>query len=164
MPHCAAPWLWNARCKAPPLRVCDGKPSTVVISYPPTCPAAVRQEQTGAPSTRTVQAPQSPASQPIFVPIRPRSSRKTCDRRFVAAAATRTSLPLTLNESSGATSSMRVRLGRLHERPSDQLARGVHAIRRGCADVIDRRKRGEFVRTDRARNICFDALAAQPRL
>ncbi len=36
---------------------------------------ATRQAQVCRPSSSTVQAPQSPASQPTLVPVRPRSSR-----------------------------------------------------------------------------------------
>jgi hypothetical protein len=36
-------------------------------------------------SSRTVQAPQSPASQPILVPVRPRSSRSAAARRATGA-------------------------------------------------------------------------------
>ena len=54
---------------------------------PATWPTGTRQAQTGSPSSSTVQAPQSPASQPTLVPVRPRSSRSTCgqprDRRAV---------------------------------------------------------------------------------
>ncbi len=50
--------------------------------------AVVRQAQTGAPFSRTVQAPQSPASQPTLVPRRPRSSRSTSRRRRPGRLAT----------------------------------------------------------------------------
>ena len=43
---------------------------------PSACAAGTRQAQTCAPSSSTVQAPQSPASQPILVPVRPSSSRR----------------------------------------------------------------------------------------
>src|SRR5262245_31743576 len=39
-----------------------------------------RQDRTGTPSTRTVQVPHSPSSQPCLVPMRPRSSRSTSRR------------------------------------------------------------------------------------
>ena len=51
-------------------------PSTVSIAAPSACAVATRQAQTCSPSISTVQAPQSPASQPILVPVRPSSSRK----------------------------------------------------------------------------------------
>ena len=52
-------------------------PSTVVTAAPVTDAAGIRQAQTGSPSTRTVQAPQSPASQPTLVPVSRSSSRST---------------------------------------------------------------------------------------
>jgi hypothetical protein len=38
------------------------------------------QEVIGAPSINTVQAPQSPPSQPRFVPVNPTSSRNTSSK------------------------------------------------------------------------------------
>ena len=43
--------------------------------------AGTRQAQTGSPSRSTVQAPQSPASQPTLVPVSRSSSRSTADSR-----------------------------------------------------------------------------------
>src|SRR5271170_1710674 len=54
---------------------------------------AVRQEHTGFPFTRTVQAPQSPASQPTLVPVRRNSSRRTVDRRVRGSESTGVILP-----------------------------------------------------------------------
>ena len=45
------------------------------IGLPSACTANIRQERTGSPSTSTVQAPQTPCSQPIWVPVWPQSSR-----------------------------------------------------------------------------------------
>ena len=69
IPHCAAPCSWNARCSRlrPPF---PASPSTVVTERPRTWPIGTRQEQTCSPSSSTVQAPQSPASQPTLVPVR----------------------------------------------------------------------------------------------
>src|SRR5690606_35820992 len=76
-PHCAAPCSRKAACSTDrrPL----ARPSTVLTVLPATLAAGIRQAPTGAPSTRTVQAPQSPASQPILVPVSPSSSRSTLD-------------------------------------------------------------------------------------
>ncbi len=51
-------------------------PSMVVTSRPAARNAGIRQECTGVPSSQTVQAPQSPASQPFLTPNTPRSRRK----------------------------------------------------------------------------------------
>src|SRR5712671_3983251 len=49
----------------------------VSTSRPSIWPASIRQEFTGLPSTITVQAPQSPTSQPNFAPVRLNWSRKS---------------------------------------------------------------------------------------
>ena len=90
MPHWAAPWRRNAACKAespPPF----ASPSTVVTSRPATWPSGIMQAQTCSPSSRTVQAPQSPALQPTFVPMRPSSSRRASAKRVSGAARSWTS-------------------------------------------------------------------------
>ena len=40
------------------------------------CRPSVRQESVGLSSINTVQAPHSPPSQPVFVPVRPTFSRR----------------------------------------------------------------------------------------
>jgi len=44
---------------------------------------APKHDSTGVPSSSTVQVPHSPSSQPCFVPVSPRSSRKTSSSVFV---------------------------------------------------------------------------------
>src|SRR5947199_117624 len=68
--------------------------SIVVISRPANRLAARVQERMGWPSTCTVQAPQRPAPQPNFVPVRPSVSRKTQSRGVSGSASTSTVLPL----------------------------------------------------------------------
>ena len=79
MPHCAAPWARNEACSADSLPL--ARPSTVRTMAPAADAAGTRQAQTGSPSSSTVQAPQSPASQPTLVPVRRNSSRSTEDSR-----------------------------------------------------------------------------------
>ena len=73
------------RCRRP-----GPRPSRSV--RPATWPMATRQAQTWRPSSSTVQAPQSPASQPTLVPVRPRSSRNADgqprDRRTIPGRGT----------------------------------------------------------------------------
>ncbi len=95
-PHCAAPCVRKDCCKRAPVGDCCN-PSTVVISFPATCPTATRQAQTGSPSKRTVQAPQSPASHPTLVPVRFNSSRNTRESRCDGELDTTTLRPLTEN-------------------------------------------------------------------
>src|SRR3990167_6355920 len=56
----------------------------VTISAPSSSPERMRQEFTGLPLSRTVQAPQSPVPQPSLVPVRPISSRSRSKRRRCA--------------------------------------------------------------------------------
>ena len=53
----------------------SARPSTVRICLPAACTANMRHERTGSPSISTVQAPQTPCSQPTWVPVCPQSSR-----------------------------------------------------------------------------------------
>src|SRR5258708_7866807 len=48
----------------------------VEISWVLACTASIRQERIGCPSSRMVQAPQTPCSQPIWVPASARSWRR----------------------------------------------------------------------------------------
>ena len=57
-----------------------------------------KHESTGAPSTSTVHAPHSPSPQPSFVPVNPRSSRRTSRSRRMPGASTSTGSPFTMNE------------------------------------------------------------------
>jgi len=67
----------------------------VVTDAPAAEAAAIRQAQTGSPSTSTVQAPQSPASQPFLTPNTPRSRRKV-RRHCPGCGSAENSWPLTL--------------------------------------------------------------------
>ena len=55
--------------------VAVGEPFDGADRAPSACTANIRQDRTGSPSTITVQAPQTPCSQPRCVPVRPQSSR-----------------------------------------------------------------------------------------
>ena len=48
----------------------------MVTSLPAACTASIRHERTARPSMMTVHAPQTPCSQPTWVPVRSRSSRR----------------------------------------------------------------------------------------
>src|SRR5438876_162789 len=63
-------------CSAPAPR-----PSTVVTDLPAAARAGIRQLTTGAPSTSTVHAPQTPAPHTSLVPVRSSSPRTTSIRR-----------------------------------------------------------------------------------
>ena len=50
-------------------RRCRTMPSMVSTDAPRACTASIRQPRTMSPSSRTVQAPQTPCSQPTWVPV-----------------------------------------------------------------------------------------------
>src|SRR6185503_15081772 len=58
---------------------------------------SIRQESTERPSTSTAHVPHSPSSQPCFVPVRLRSSRRTSSSVLCGAKATSTCSPLSVN-------------------------------------------------------------------
>ena len=70
--------------------------SIVVISALPTLSIVVMQDRAGAPSTCTVQAPQSAMPQPNLVPVMPKTSRRTQRRGVSPSTSAVWSVPLTL--------------------------------------------------------------------
>src|SRR5579862_665364 len=152
-PHCAAPWERNDCCKRLSTAELVANPSTVVISHPPICPTATRHEHTGSPFSSTVQAPQSPASHPTLVPVSPRSSRKTRDRRRVPQAFTSAGRPFTENTTDSTSAVLTglwvVAMSDLFhtgfQRSADQGQRCVAAILGRGAHIIDGRKRGKML-------------------
>src|SRR5687768_7124146 len=84
-PHCSDPFSSNSRCSGCSCSLV-ASPSIVSTSRPSACTASIRHELTDLPSTITVQAPQSPTSQPSLDPVNWRSSRSM--RRRVVSGAT----------------------------------------------------------------------------
>src|SRR5579863_3391680 len=70
-------------------------PSIVSTAAPSHCTASTRQPRTTSPSTSTVQAPHTPCSQPIWLPVSARSSRRKSTSVWRASTRPRTSSPLT---------------------------------------------------------------------
>ena len=62
------PLLVGAACRSATSPLSDS-PSMVCMLAPCACTASIRQDRTMSPSTRTVQAPQTPCSQPTWVPV-----------------------------------------------------------------------------------------------
>src|SRR5437764_1254343 len=76
-PHWSACDSWNAAwtgCSSSPC----ARPSIVVISDPSAWAASIVHDFTDSPSTSTVHAPHDDVSHPIFVPVRPTTSRRYC--------------------------------------------------------------------------------------
>ncbi len=67
----------------------------VVMLFPATCETGVEHDRIADPSTCTVQAPQSPAPQPNFVPVSSSVSRNTQSNGVSGETLTFFSLPLT---------------------------------------------------------------------
>ena len=65
---------------------------------PCACTASIRQERTISPFTRTVQAPQTPCSQPTWVPVSCRCSRRKSARLSRGKTCASTRSPLTSSE------------------------------------------------------------------
>jgi len=86
-PHCGTSRSFQAATTRGPDASAE-TPSIVVIAASPTDPTGVWHERTGCPSSRTVQAPHSPAPQPNFVPGMCRSSRRTQSNGLSGSAET----------------------------------------------------------------------------
>src|SRR4029453_9934683 len=132
-PHWS-PWQSrNAACTGDNPPPGGPMPSIVVTSLPAACTANIKQARTAAPSTRTVQAPQTPCSQPRWVPVSRSSSRRKSARvRRGSTLASRGS-PFTVSFTD--TSAM-VRLGGCRD-PGARHHRGAHplAVLRGSVEV-----------------------------
>ena len=123
-------------------------PSTVSTSAPSACTARVRQDRALSPSRRTVHAPHTPCSQPTWVPVRPRSSRRKSARRRrgstsrskrVPFTVTRMVLPPAHAARSGApraASLPRAPRGGLERPPGEHLDEMAPEIGRGMEVVV----------------------------
>ena len=69
---------WNDFCSGVSSPSSPARPSTVVIEAPSACTASMQQLLTASAPSCTVHAPQLPVSQPTWVPVRSRSSRRKC--------------------------------------------------------------------------------------
>src|SRR6185436_2809439 len=94
-PHCAAPRSANVCCNG-----CSSGPwaipSIVFTSRSSASRPSIRHERIERPSTSTAHVPHSPSSQPCFVPVRFRSSRKTSSSVGCGAKATSVCSPLSV--------------------------------------------------------------------
>jgi len=92
-PHCGTCSAIHACCKT-----CSpfaDNPSIVVMFLPEAWETGVEHDRTAAPSICTVQAPQSPAPHPNFVPVSCSVSRKTQSNGVSGDTLTLRSLPFT---------------------------------------------------------------------
>ena len=107
-PHWSAWCSRNAACSGVS-SPSPARPSTVSTLAPSTCAASSRHERTAAPSSRTVQAPQTPCSQPTCVPRSPSRWRRKSESSSRGSTCSRQSRPLTSTETRdhGASSALR---------------------------------------------------------
>jgi hypothetical protein len=99
----------------------------VSISAPSACTASKVQERAASPSKVMVQTPQTPCSQPIWVPVRLRSSRRKSTSSLRGSQCAATDLPLTVivtNVSWVMVSSVMARSVVARRRHAPSVARG----------------------------------------
>src|SRR4051794_5040134 len=148
------PWhSRNARCTGVSVVASLHRPSTVVISLPAAWTPNIRHERTASPSTRIVQAPQTPCSQPRCVPVSPRSSRRVSASVLRASTRTRRGRPLTVRSTSTVFSAWVVvtsGTGRLldgaGEGSGDQDGAHPGSVRGAGVDVAGRLEVGDGLR------------------
>src|SRR5215467_897142 len=95
-PHCRAWFSRNASCIGCSLSAV-ARPSMVVTFAPSTERVSTVQDFVATPFTWTTQAPHCEVSQPTWVPVRRRFSRKYCTRRVRGSTSPVTALPFTVN-------------------------------------------------------------------
>ena len=94
-PHCSALRATNSRCRSA-MALRSVSPSMVSTMAPSACTASIRQLRTERPSIMTLQAPQTPCSQPTWVPVRRSVWRRKSARCRRAATEAQTGLPLSV--------------------------------------------------------------------
>src|SRR6476660_680214 len=95
-PHCMPCVSQKASCNGDNSPGPGVTPSIVVIGVPSACGANIRHARTATPSNRTVQAPQTPCSQPTCAPLRPRCSRRQSSNVVRGSTSSVCSAPLTM--------------------------------------------------------------------
>src|SRR5260370_13438526 len=75
-----------------------GRPSMVLTSCPSAITASVVQDLTALPSRCTTQAPHCEVSQPTWVPVSRRFSRRNCTSNVRGSTLALTGLPFTIRE------------------------------------------------------------------
>src|SRR5216683_1142499 len=97
-PHCR-PWCSRkASCIGCSGAPSAARPSMVLTSCPSAITVSVVQDFTALPSRCTTQAPHCEVSQPTWVPVSRRFSRRNCTRRVRGSTFAVTGLPFTISE------------------------------------------------------------------
>src|SRR3954453_21854349 len=95
-PHCSAWFSRNASCIGCSFSALSARPSMVVTLPPSACTARMVHDLIDLPSTWTTQAPHWLVSQPTWVPVSPRCSRRNWTNSVRASTFPDTALPLTV--------------------------------------------------------------------
>src|SRR4249919_3086919 len=109
-PHCK-PWCSRkASCIGCSGAPSAASPSMVLTSWPSAITASVVQDFTALPSRCTTQAPHCEVSQPTWVPVSRRFSRRNCTRRVRGSTSAVTALPFTVSLTAGIESLLEIGL------------------------------------------------------
>src|SRR5215468_422250 len=87
----------------------SARPSMVVTLAPSICQTKTVQAFTALPSTCTTQAPHWDVSQPTWVPVSRRFSRRNCTRRVRGSTSPVTALPFTVSATADMTLLLEIR-------------------------------------------------------
>src|SRR5215469_10443716 len=115
-PHCR-PWCSRkASCIGCSGAPSGASPSMVFTSWPSAITASVVQDLTALPSRCTTQAPHCEVSQPTWVPVSRRFSRRNCTSSVRGSTLAVTGLPFTISEilAIGTLYNLRYRVARQH--------------------------------------------------
>src|SRR3974377_524594 len=136
------------------------RPSIVLMPERSACGAKIRQERTASPSSSTVQAPQTPCSQPACAPFRPSASRRQSSSVVRSSTSSAYVTLLTL-------SSMRMGLlpprmtARMGNRASRELVGGAAAVFGRSMQIGQRLKIGERLAQRRTDHLLIDRRALE---
>src|SRR5206468_6542240 len=106
------------------------RPSTVETERPLAWTASTRQDLTAAPSRTTVHAPQTPCSQPIFVPVSSSSSLRKSASVSLGGTVRSYRSPLTVRLTERLSSA-----GAFMRSPLPREPRGARERRRAAAEI-----------------------------
>src|SRR5580692_4494541 len=133
-------------------------PSTVESSWPLACTANIRQERTATPSTSIVHAPQTPCSQPTWVPASSNSWRRKSESSVRDSTLLRYAVPLTDSSMSCRSGCMADPLMRRADGAADQDAGDMALVIGTSVDVARRRDRVLHLGCDRVDRLVGQAL------
>src|SRR5262245_47782768 len=105
---------------------------------PSTMTANVRHERMGSPSSRTVQAPHTPCSQPTWVPVSRRSWRSMSDSSRRAGTCADRVTPFTVTTTSWTSLGLGARVIGRPPRGNKDRVRALEAMRTGPRTLLPR--------------------------